>query len=59
MVDQRAVAAPDVEHPSTRRDHAGDHREIDPHVFGEETNRVECAHSPQARVDGAPAEKTG
>ena len=57
MVDQRAVAAPDVEHPSARRDHAGDHCQIDAHVLGEETNRVQRAHASKPAWTAHPRRK--
>ena len=33
MLDQRAVAAADVQHARAGRDHAGDQREVDAHFF--------------------------
>ncbi len=38
MVDQHAVAAADVQNASTRLDHVGDQRQIDPHVLGDEAD---------------------
>ena len=45
MVDQRAVAAADVQHARTRRDHLGDQPQIDAHVLGDEADGVVSAHA--------------
>ena len=42
LLDQRAVAAADIEHARAGRDHLGDQPQIDPHVLRDEANRLSC-----------------
>ena len=44
VLDQRAVSAADVQHARAWRDHLGDQPQIDPHVLGDEADRVVRAH---------------
>src|SRR4051794_14164646 len=45
MVNQRAVAAANIQHVRSGLNHAGDQREVDSHVLGQEADRVHGAHA--------------
>jgi hypothetical protein len=62
MIDQRSIAAANVEHARTGRDHLGNQPQIDTHVLGDEADGIVGGHRGPSAInacgnDSAPTGK--